>query len=364
MNAQGNAPVIITGGSGFIGSYLAIELMERGEDVVVFDRDYDLRRIKGFGEAAGGRFDRVKDRLTFVQGDLSIMAHVLALFDTHQPKAVYHLGALLSAGAEANATMGFQVDIVGTWHVLEAARLYCQQRGKPPIKVLFPSTIASFGEHISPELKNNVPNEAPQFPTTIYGVAKLSSERLGEYYQRRGWVNFRALRFPSVIGAARGPGGTTVYSTLMIQLPAEGKSYEVYVGEDLRLAILYVKDAVAALLALHDADEAKLGSSDMTTRRVFNLRGILGKDGLLPPTAREIADVVRKRLSGAQITFKPDAAMEKTVAGFGILEDHVAQQEWLAKGTLQYLNLADAVNDFLKEVDNYPARLKRLELYG
>lgn len=368
MNHPDRAPILITGGTGFIGSYLAMALMERGENVVLFDRDYDLRRIKGFGEAAGGRFDKVKDRLTFVQGDLSLLPHVLALFDTHQPKSVYHLGALLSAGAEANATMGFQVDIVGTWNVLEAARLYCQHKGMPPVKVLFPSTIASFGDHIAADIKSNVPNEAPQCPTTVYGVAKVSSERVGEYYHRRGWVNFRALRFPSVIGASRGPGGTTVYSTLMIQLPSQGKAYEVYVGENLRLAILYVKDAVAALLALHDADEAKLGSSDDTLknqqiRRVFNLRGIVGGDNL-PPTARQIADEVIKQLPGAKITFKSDAAMERTVSGFGILDDTVARAEWLPAGELKFLNLADAVGDFLNEVEKYPTRLKRLELFG
>src|SRR5205807_1398137 len=126
---------------------------------------------------------------------------------------------------------------------------------------------------------------------------------------------------------------------------------------------LYVKDAVAALLALHDADEAKLGSSDQTTRRVFNLRGIVGQDNL-PPTAQEIADSVTKKIKGAAITFNPDAAMEKTVSGFGILDDQVARAEWLPVGTLKYLKLDDAVADFVNEVKEYSARLKRLELFG
>src|SRR5262249_14336712 len=197
-------PILITGGSGFIASYLAMKLLEEaGEQVVLFDRDPDLRRLTGYNE----RFKRYGDQVTFVQGDLSNLAHVLALFDTHEPKSVFHLGALLSAGAESNPTMGFEVDLVGSRNVFDAARIFCQQNNAPPVRVLFPSTIASFGRFI--EGGKIVPNEAVQMPTTMYGVAKVATERLGEYYTGKGWIDFRAVRFPSVIGASRGPGGTT-----------------------------------------------------------------------------------------------------------------------------------------------------------
>src|SRR2546425_684764 len=88
--------ILITGGSGFIGSYLAMHLLEQGEHVVLFDRDPDLRRLTGFNVGPtdpttpeydpNDRFNKVKDRLTFVQGDVSMLPHVLALFDEHPPK--------------------------------------------------------------------------------------------------------------------------------------------------------------------------------------------------------------------------------------------------------------------------------------
>ncbi|MGH8613670.1 MAG: NAD-dependent epimerase/dehydratase family protein, partial [Gammaproteobacteria bacterium] len=204
--------ILITGGTGFIASYLVMKLLEDDPttEVVLFDRDPDMRRLTGFKQ----RYDAVKERITFVQGDLSLLPHVLAVFDVNEPAAVYHLGALLSAGAESNPTQGFQVDTIGTWNVLEAARLYYHRhcdKLQNPIKVVFPSTIASFGSFIAAGLK--VENEDIQMPTTMYGLSKVTSERLGEYYNRKKWVDFRAVRFPSVIGAARGPGGTTVYST-------------------------------------------------------------------------------------------------------------------------------------------------------
>jgi nucleoside-diphosphate-sugar epimerase len=346
--------VLITGGTGFIGSYLAIELLNRSKDVSVIlaDRNPDRRRLTGFNQ----RFDAVKDRVTFVQCDLGLETHVLSLFDIHEPTSVFHLGAILSAGADANPTQGFQVDLIGTRHVLEAARLYGQHYKAPPVKIIFPSTIASFGFGI--EAGKLVKNEDIQMPATIYGVSKVASERLGEYYYSRKpdpWVDFRAVRFPSVIGAARGPGGTTAYSSLMVQEPVRGKAYEAYVNEDTRLDVIYVRDAVRALLGLHDADNAKL------KRRVYNIAGfrINGQ----APMAGDIRNAVhRARPRAAEITFKVNQPLQDTVHTFGILDDTVAREEWGWKG--EWLDLDRAVGDFANEVETFPGRILSLDLFS
>ncbi len=94
----------VPAGTGFIGSYHAMTLLERDKvRVILSDRDPDLRKLTGFEQG----FDKVKDRVAFVQGDLTVLNDVLELFDQHQATGVYHLVALLSAGAEANPTMGF-----------------------------------------------------------------------------------------------------------------------------------------------------------------------------------------------------------------------------------------------------------------
>jgi threonine 3-dehydrogenase len=350
MSSEYQHPILITGGTGFIASYLAMALLKKGERVVLFDRDPDQRRLTGFGS----NYEAVKDRVTFVQGDLSLLTHTLAVFDNHKPQSVFHLGALLSAGAESNPTMGFQVDLIGTWNVLEATRLYCQHRKAPPAKVMFPSTIASFGSFIAPGAQ--VKNEDIQMPTTMYGTSKVASERLGEYYsaKARQWVDFRAVRFPSVLGAARGPGGTTVYSTLMMQEPFQGKAYEAYVPADTRLDVLYVKDAVEALLELHDADSTRL------KRRVYNIAGIR-IDGKAP-RADDIAAAVTKVKPGAVITYKENKQLSDTVHTFGILDDTAAREDWGWKGAS--FDMDKTAADFKAEVEGFPDRIKSIELFG
>jgi threonine 3-dehydrogenase len=370
-------PVLITGGTGFIASYLAMQLLEAEVQVVLFDCNPDQRRITGFNKGPSDpkdpkydpkdRFNAVRHRATFVQGDLTVLPHVLSVFERHRPQSVFHLGALLSAGADANPTFGFEVDLLGSRNVLEAARLY----GQPddPVKVLFPSTIASFGQFpfkdpayprqvtVRPPQPDDgliVPNEAVQMPTTMYGVSKVAVERLGEYYNSKSWVDFRAVRFPSVVGAARGPGGTTVYSTLMIQMPLlkAPKPYAVYVPKDTRLDIIYVKDAVNALLRLRDAKNLKL-------RRVYNIAGI--RIGDLAPQASDIEAAVKRKNRDAVITYETNQQLTDIVHTFGILGGTAAQDDWQWAGP--QFDLARTVDDFKAEIDAYPNRIKSIELY-
>jgi nucleoside-diphosphate-sugar epimerase len=223
--------------------------------------------------------------------------------------------------------------------------------------VLFPSTIASFGALLPKDQQppnGQVLNESVQVPQTFYGAAKVACERLGEQYHRKGWVDFRAVRFPSVIGAGRGPGGTTVYSTLMIQEPAIGNSYSAYVPETTQLDVLYVKDAARALRELHDADGMRL------TRRVYNINGIRS-DGQVP-TARQIADAVGNVVKHPKISFTPDQELTRIVTSFGVLDGSAAQTEWEWK--LHFDTLDKAVQDFVTEIKTFPHRLQRLDLFG
>ncbi len=315
-------PKLITGGLGFIGTYLARALLEKGEEVILFDVVTHSPLIND-----------IRDKLKIVQGDLASWADVLHAVRDHRIDGIYHTGALLSASAEAKPITAYHVNAGGTFNVLEAARLFKIQR------VIYLSTIASYGLGI-PDIVNE---DTIQMPISMYGVTKVFSERLGEYYNRKFGVDFRAVRLPAVIGPGRGGGGASAYSTLMISEAALGRPYEVFVEQDVRMPLLYIKDGVDCLIRLYEANNEKL------KRRVYCIAGF-------SPTAKEIYDAVKNVLPKADIRFRPDKELTEIVRSWPKeLDESRAKEEWGWK--TQFL-LKESVSHFIKEVQAHP------EIYG
>ena len=309
---------LITGGLGFIGTYLARTLLEKGEEVVLFDVITHSPLIKD-----------LKNKVKMVQGDLASWADVLHTIRDHKIDAIYHTGALLSASAEEKPITAYHVNAGGTFHVLEAARLFKVKR------VIYLSTIASYGLGI-PDIVNE---DTIQMPISMYGVTKVFSERLGEYYYRKFGVDFRGVRLPAVIGPGRGGGGASAYSTLMISEPALGRPYEVFVEEDVRMPLLYVKDAVDCLIRLYEAKDTRL------KRRVYCIAGF-------SPTAKEIFNAVKKVLPKADLRFKPNKELTEIVRSWPkFLDETRAKEEW---GWKTQYNLNDSVKSFIQEVQAHP----------
>jgi len=312
---------LITGGLGFIGAYLAHALVRKGEDVVLFDVVASSPLIKD-----------IKDKVKIVQGNLASWAEVLEVVKQNKIEGIYHTGALLSASAEEKPITAYEVNAGGTFNVLEAARLFNVKR------VVYTSTIASLGLGL-----HTVDEDTLQMPISIYGVTKVFSERLGEYYQRKFGVDFRAVRLPSIIGPGRGAGGASAYSTLMISEPALKRAYSVFVEEDVIMPLLYIKDCVECLIRLYEADPARL------KRRVYCIAGF-------SPTAKEICDEVKRILPKADIKFSPNREMTEIVRSWPkYLKETKAAEEWGWK--TKYL-LKETVEDFVKEVQSRP------DIYG
>lgn len=282
---------VVTGGSGFLGQHLVRALADAGREVVSFDRV----------DAA-----EPDSRVSYVRGDLASLPHVLDAVTAHQPETIFHTGALLSALAEADVPGAVAGNANGTFHVLEAARHFGVRR------VLFTSTIATYGRAAG----GVVSDDSPQFPSSIYGVTKVFGERLGEYYHSRYSLDFRAIRFPSIVGFGRGDSGLSAYSSLMIERPARGEPYTVPLRPETTLPIVYVDDAVRALTELSAAEEERL------TRRCYLLAGI-------SPSAAEIAEEVRRHLPGAGIDFAPDPAAQAIVDSWPqAIDESGAREDW------------------------------------
>jgi nucleoside-diphosphate-sugar epimerase len=313
---------LITGGLGFIGSHLAHALLKRGEEVVLFDIIPRSPLIED-----------IKDRVKIVQGDLASWAEVLEVVKKYKIDGIYHTGALLSAAAEEKPITAYQVNAGGTFHILEAAKLFNVER------VIFLSTIATYG----PGITQKVNEDTIQMPISMYGVTKVFSERLGEYYYRKFGVDFRGVRLPSVIGPGRGPGGASAYSTLMISEPALGRPYRVFVAEDVRMALLYIKDAVDCLIQLYYADNSRL------KRRVYCIAGF-------SPTAKEIYHEVKKHIPDADLKFEPDPEMTELVRSWPPYFDETkANEEW---GWKTKYFLEETIRDFIREIQTHPERYR------
>lgn len=314
-------PKLITGGLGFIGVNLAHALIKKGEEVVLFDIVSSSPLIRD-----------IKNEVKIVQGNLASWAEVLEVVKQYQIDGIYHTGALLSASAEEKPITAYEVNAGGTFNVLEAARLFNVKR------VIFTSTIASYGLGL-----DRVNEDTLQMPISMYGVTKVFSERLGEYYHRKFGVDFRAVRLPSVIGPGRGAGGASAYSTLMISEPALKRPYQVAVEEDVIMPILYIKDCVDCLIRLYEVDNTRL------KRRVYCIAGF-------SPTAKEIADEVKRVIPHADIQFKPDRELTEIVKSWPkYLDESKASEEW---GWKTKYFLKETVEDFIKEVQSHP------DLYG
>lgn len=285
---------LITGGTGFLGSELANRLVEKGDKVVLFDISPNTNAVK-----------KIKDKITIIRGDLSNWSEVFNAVKEHNIESIFHLGAMLSIPADANPWAAYRVNADGTLNILEAARLFDVE------KVIFTSTIAVYAGYALPINESTL-----QKPESMYGITKLFSENLGRFYFKKFGLDFRAIRYPTVIGLGARTKHMSQYMSWMIENSLSNNPFDVWVNEDTRNPCLYYKDAALALLMIHDAPIQNIKT------RVYNLAGI-------SLTAKEFVDEVKKYIPSAKIAFKPDPEIVKLMGkGFGFIDDTCAKKEW------------------------------------
>ena len=321
--------ILITGGTGFIGSALAHRLVERGEkDIVLFH--------------ISPRFDRVmdiKDKVKIVQGDLKVWPEVLNVIKDNDIEDIFHLGSMLSGPSEMNPWAGYQTIVSGTMHILDGARLLGVKR------VIFSSTNAVYGKGV-PE---DITDETIQCPISIYGAGKLFGEHLGRFYRRKFGLDFRCLRYFMVTGPGSKPVPVFEHNCLMIENAALGKPYECKVRKDQGVPLTYIKDIVRATEMLYDAPAEQIKAVS------YNIIGVSPAN-----TAGDLEIAIRKFIPEADIAFKPDSELvqffDDFFGGMKSVDDSQARQEWGWEP--YYTDLDKIVEDFIREVRARP------QLYG
>lgn len=281
--------VLVTGASGFLGSYLVPALLQRGAEVVVFDLAENPLTLAP-----------VMDRLTYIRGNLGDEAALRDTMRSHCITDVIHLGALLARPCEENPALGFRVNF-------DATRILLEESASQNIRrFVFVSSIAVFGK----DANEPVADEAPKNPATVYGQTKLAGEHLLRWYAQNKGLDARGLRFTWVFGPGRVNGITAMYSSLLLDKIARGEPVDVP-NPDERGDWLYVKDAVKALLDLMEAPAAP--------QRVYNIAG--GSHAI-----RDVLAIAKKIRPDATLNLAEQSAAASPYPS--AYDDAPARREW------------------------------------
>ena len=244
--------VVITGGFGFLGRKLADRILTQaclkdrnGQDQPVLE----LVLFDAVAAPAGAY--QGDDRVQMVQGDVTERGQLDELFagtDT-----IVHLAAVVSAGAEADFDLGFRVNLDGTRAVLEAARA----TERCP-KLLFASSAAAYGGDL-PEV---VTDDTPLTPQTSYGGQKVIGELLLNDYSRKGYVDGRAMRLPTISIRPGKPNlAASGFASGIFREPLNGVDFICPVRPESAMALMSPRKVIDAFLRLHDLNSAELGYS-------------------------------------------------------------------------------------------------------
>ena len=313
-----NHSILITGGTGFIGRGLVPPLLDEGESITIFHRSSGSKRwLAPFA-----------DQLTFIQGDVGNFSHVLDAVKQSRPRVIYHFGAILSLLCEDDAAAAVQTNAMGTFYVLEAARLFGVEQ------VIFASSVGTFGYDL--EANQDMDDRSPQRPSLVYGVTKVFGEQLGRFYRKKYGIDFRGIRYQSIMGPGVRTPGVVQFTSWVLETCAQGRPYHFPVPPETTVEVMYVKDAIRATLELARAPRERIRSVNYLL------------DGIRPaPSAADLAEITRRKIPGAQVSFdEGDSTGRRKMLLRNPLNGHYAAEEW---GWKPEYDLERAVDDFLHE---------------
>jgi nucleoside-diphosphate-sugar epimerase len=308
--------ILVTGALGQIGSELVPALRARyGEENVVAS---DIRMPPRGSLVEGGPFEFL---------DTTNRHQIQDVVQRHGVDTIYHLAALLSATSEEKPHVAWDINMGGLYRVLEVAR---QNR----CAVFFPSSIGAFGPG-TPRV--GTPQDTIQRPSTMYGVTKVAGELLCDYYHRRFGVDTRGLRFPGLISYVAPPGGgTTDYAVEIFYEAIRHGSYTCFLSAETRLDMMYMPDAVDALIALMEAPAERLQH-----RNAFNVTA-------MSFTPEELATAIRGHIPTFTLDYRIDTVRQGIADSWPqSLDDSAARAEW---GWSPRYDLAAMTTDMLEKL--------------
>ena len=288
--------ILIIGSGGQIGTELVKKLRSiYGNGNVVAS---DLRQLTG-EIAENGPFERI---------DSTNMMQIIEVVKKYNIDTIYNLAAILSATAELNPMLGWNVGIGSLVNCLEVARVF-------GCAVFTPSSIGAFGPNTP---KDMTPQDTIQRPNTIYGVTKVTGELLSDYYFTRFGVDTRSVRFPGLISNLTLPGGgTTDYAVEIYYSAVKGEKFICPLEKGTFMDMMYMPDALDAMVNIMEADPSKL-----IHRNSFNVTAMSFDPEILYNT-------IKKYIPTFEMEYKPEPIKQAIANSWpNSLDDSCARNEW------------------------------------
>jgi nucleoside-diphosphate-sugar epimerase len=309
--------ILVVGATGQIGSELTMELRTRyGNDHVV----------AGYIPTAAPQGE-LRDSGPSEVADVTDPNMILEIVKKYKIDTIYNLAALLSVVAESKPMLAWNVGINGLLNILEIAR-------QNNCSVFTPSSIGSFGPS-TPHIKT--PQDTIQRPCTMYGVTKVTTELLSDYYFNKYGVDTRAVRFPGIISNVTPPGGgTTDYAVDIYYSAVKGEKFICPIKEGTFMDMMYMPDALNAAISLLEADPSRL-----VHRNAFNIASM----SFAP---ENIYAEIKKNIPNFEMVYDVDPLKQAIADSWpDSLDDTCARQEWDWK---PQFNLESMTTDMIEKL--------------
>jgi len=286
--------VLITGSLGQLGQGLAKVMRSRyGRNNVVMS---DIIKAP----------DHILEAGPYIYADILDFKNLQEIVVNYRIDSIVHFSALLSAIGEQNVPLAMRVNVEGLHNILELSKQY-------ELKLFVPSTIGAFGPD-SP--RNPTPDLAIQRPRTIYGVAKVHAELMGEYYNHRFGLDFRSLRFPGIISSDTNPGGgTTDYAVAIFHEALKAGKYECYLEPHTMLPMMYIDDCLKSIVQFMEFPQERL------KMRTYNIQA-------MSFTPEELAEAIKSFIPNFEISYNVDGRQKIADTWPMKFDDSCARRDW------------------------------------
>ena len=304
--------ILVTGARGQIGSDLVTTLRSIHGSANVLATDL---------HAPGGQ-----NGLPYEVLDVTDKQRMAELVSHYSVDTIYHLASLLSAKGEQQPALCWDVNVGSLRIVLDLAVTH-------RLNVFWPSSIAVFGPHTP---RRQTPQTTIEDPSTMYGITKVTGEMLCRYYAQHFQVDVRSVRLPGIISYTAPPGGgTTDYAVEIFYEALKHNTYTCFVRPETRLPMMYMPDAIKAIMDIMAAEEAAI-----KVRSSYNIAAVSF-------SAEELVAEIQKHLPAFTCVYEPDFRQAIADTWPMEIDDSPARRDW---GWQHQYDLAYVVQDMLDKL--------------